>query len=62
VHLVLAGEGTVTATIAGDPSSTKTVHVSGTPDLYTLYSGDAIDGVLHLEFSEGLQAYAFTFG
>lgn len=62
VHLVLAGEGTVTATLAGDPSSTKTVTVSGTPDLYTLYSGEAMDGVLHLEFSEGLQAYAFTFG
>jgi hypothetical protein len=61
-HLVLAGEGTVTVDMAGDPSAHKVITVSGEPDLYTLYSGEPTSGVLTLTFSEGLQAYAFTFG
>ncbi|WP_296667573.1 cytochrome c biogenesis protein DipZ [Demequina sp.] len=62
VHLVLAGEGTVTVTFQDDPDYRKVVEVSGTPDLYDLYIGDPIEDTLHLEFSEGVQAYAFTFG
>jgi thiol-disulfide isomerase/thioredoxin len=61
-HLVLGGNGTVTAEVAGDPSTRKTITVSGEPDLYTLWSGDPQGVVLELTFSEGLQAYAFTFG
>ncbi|WP_062460679.1 cytochrome c biogenesis protein DipZ [Demequina soli] len=61
-HLVLAGEGTVTATLADDPSYRKVIHVSGTPDLYTLWSGTPLEHTLHLELSKGVEAYAFTFG
>jgi cytochrome c biogenesis protein CcdA/thiol-disulfide isomerase/thioredoxin len=60
VHLVLGGEGTVTVRVAdGAP---RVVEVSGPPTLYTLYDGTARDAVLHLELSDGLEAYAFTFG
>jgi cytochrome c biogenesis protein CcdA/thiol-disulfide isomerase/thioredoxin len=59
VHLVLAGEGTVTATV-GDV--TTEVDVTGSPSLYTLYDGPATTGVLHLSLPADVQAYAFTFG
>ena len=62
VHLVLAGEGTVTVTLAGDPGARKVVEVSGTPSLYTLLDGEATTDVLRLDVSDGVQAYAFTFG
>jgi cytochrome c biogenesis protein CcdA/thiol-disulfide isomerase/thioredoxin len=62
VHLVLAGTGDVTVTLASSPASSKTVHVDGTSDLYDLYEGAPIDDVMTLEFSEGLEAFAFTFG
>ncbi len=62
VFLVLGGEGTVTATRAGDPGWTNVVHVTGAPTLYTLYSGEPVDDQLTLEFSPGVAAYAFTFG
>ncbi len=62
VHLVLAGTGDVTVTLASDPDSPKTVHVDGTSDLYDLYAGEPLDDVMTLEFSEGVEAFAFTFG
>lgn len=59
VHLVLAGEGTVTAAVAGVRTQ---VDVTGSPSLYTLYDGPVTTGVLHLSVPAGVQAYAFTFG
>jgi thiol-disulfide isomerase/thioredoxin len=61
-HLVIAGTGTVTTEVLGDPSTRKTITVSGEPDLYTLWTGEPGSVLLHMTFSEGLQAYAFTFG
>ena len=62
VFLVLGGTGTVDVTLANDPAFHKTVTVSGSPTLYTLYDQGARDDVLRLSFSPGVQAYAFTFG
>ncbi|PKQ14634.1 MAG: hypothetical protein CVT68_10855, partial [Actinobacteria bacterium HGW-Actinobacteria-8] len=62
VHLVLAGIGDVTVTLASHPDSPRTVHVDGTSDLYDLYAGAPIDDVMTLDFSEGVEVYAFTFG
>lgn len=59
VHLVLAGEGTVAATV-GD--ATSEVDVTGSPTLYTLYDGPVTTDALHLSLPAGVQAYAFTFG
>jgi cytochrome c biogenesis protein CcdA/thiol-disulfide isomerase/thioredoxin len=61
-HLVLGGQGTVTVTLAGDPSSSTTIDVDGVSDLYDLYVGEPIEDTLHLEFTDGVEAYAFTFG
>ncbi|WP_430867169.1 cytochrome c biogenesis protein DipZ [Demequina aurantiaca] len=61
-HLVLAGDGTVTVTLAGDPSYSEVIDVGGVSDLVDLYEGPPIEDTLHLEFSEGVEAYAFTFG
>ncbi|MCR6711409.1 MAG: cytochrome c biogenesis protein DipZ [Demequina sp.] len=61
-HLVLGGTGTVTVELAGDPSATRVLSVSGEPDLYTLYQGEPVAGVLTLTFTPGIEAYAFTFG
>ncbi|HVU60127.1 MAG TPA: cytochrome c biogenesis protein DipZ [Mycobacteriales bacterium] len=61
VYLVLAGDGTVTATLNGRPLATQ--HVSGVPTLYTIYSGSAVQhGILELHASPGVKAYDFTFG
>lgn len=60
VHLVLGGEGTVTVEVAD--GAARTVEVSGPPTLYTVYDGAARDAVLHLKLSDGVEAYAFTFG
>ncbi|HEY0119894.1 MAG TPA: cytochrome c biogenesis protein DipZ [Cellulomonas sp.] len=62
VFLVLGGEGRVDVTLSGDPAFHRTVTVTGSPTLYTLYDGGARDDVLHLSVSPGVQAYAFTFG
>ena len=62
MYLVLAGAGDVTVTLASDPDSAKTVHVDGTSDLYELYAGAPVDDVMTLDFSEGVEAFAFTFG
>jgi len=62
VYLVLAGEGTATVSLAGDPAAATVLSISGAPALYTLVDGAATSDVLRLELSPGLQAYAFTFG
>lgn len=61
-NLVLGGEGTVTVTLKGDPGYREVIDVSGTPDLQVLWTGEPRLDVMHLEFSPGVQAYAFTFG
>ncbi|WP_159448865.1 cytochrome c biogenesis protein DipZ [Demequina sp. NBRC 110053] len=62
VHLVMAGQGEVTVTLANDPSFSRTIEVDGTSDLYTLLSSEPTQDVMELEFSPGIEAYAFTFG
>jgi cytochrome c biogenesis protein CcdA/thiol-disulfide isomerase/thioredoxin len=61
-NMVLGGTGTVTVEVEGDPSSRRTFDVSGTPDLYTVWNGEPNGVILNLEFSEGVEAYTFTFG
>jgi cytochrome c biogenesis protein CcdA/thiol-disulfide isomerase/thioredoxin len=61
VYLVLGGTGTVRVSLDGAPPSV--VHVSGFPDLYTLYAGSSSTyGTLLLHVSPGVRAYDFTFG
>ena len=61
VYLVLGGTGTVTVEVPG--SATRTLHVSGSPRLYTLVSrAKQFTSTLALQFSPGVQAYDFTFG
>jgi thiol-disulfide isomerase/thioredoxin len=61
VFLVLAGSGTVDATLDGKPLAP--VEVSGVPTLYSILAGSRPQrGVLELHFTPGLSAYAFTFG
>jgi cytochrome c biogenesis protein CcdA/thiol-disulfide isomerase/thioredoxin len=61
VYLVLAGSGTVTATLSGKPLATQ--QVAGVPTLYTIFSGQTVrHGIVQLDFSPGLSAYDFTFG
>jgi thiol-disulfide isomerase/thioredoxin len=62
VYLVLGGAGTVDVTLAGDPGYHRTIDVTGSPTLYTLYSGVPRNDTIRLAFSPGVQAYAFTFG
>jgi hypothetical protein len=58
---VLAGHGTVTATVAGQPA--RTVQVSGTPNEHAvLTSPSQHTGQLTLRLSPGLEAYDLTFG
>jgi cytochrome c biogenesis protein CcdA/thiol-disulfide isomerase/thioredoxin len=60
VYIVLGGKGTVRALIDGKPARTTRI----TSDrLYTVVSGPAPrEDVLELQFSPGVNAYAFTFG
>jgi len=61
VFLVLAGNGTVTETLNGQPKGTIAVH--GVPNLYQLVAlPQQQDGLLKLQMTKGLSAYAFTFG
>ncbi|WP_084100095.1 cytochrome c biogenesis protein CcdA [Demequina sp. NBRC 110051] len=62
VHLVMAGEGEVRVTLQGDPDYERVVEVDGTSDLYDLYEGAPVDDIMTLEFTPGVQAFAFTFG
>jgi hypothetical protein len=57
VYLVLAGDGTVTATANGGPATV--IHVSGTPNQHQVLAG-AGQGTGTL--SPGMQAYDLTFG
>jgi cytochrome c biogenesis protein CcdA/thiol-disulfide isomerase/thioredoxin len=60
VHLVLTGRGFVAVKVNG--KTQPTVRVDG-DRLYTLVTqNSAADGVLELSFTQGLAAYAFTFG
>lgn len=60
VRIVLAGEGSVTATVDG--SAPETLDVSGTPRSYLLRDGDAGSGVIDLSIDPGVEVYSFTFG
>jgi hypothetical protein len=61
IYLVLAGTGTVSATLDGNALATQ--HVSGVPSLYTILSAvKPQQGVLQLNVSPTVKAYAFTFG
>ncbi len=61
VYLVLEGTGTVQASTIGGP--TRTITVSGIPNLYTMVHGAAYTGnTLTLKLSPGIEAYDFTFG
>lgn len=61
VYLVLGGTGTVGVSVDG--RHTTSVHVSGAPTLYRLVDGEVSRRArLTLDFSKGVQAYAFTFG
>jgi cytochrome c biogenesis protein CcdA/thiol-disulfide isomerase/thioredoxin len=60
VYLVLRGHGQITETLNG---VTRTMTVSGFPRLYTLVNTkDLRSGDLHLKFTAGVSAFAFTFG
>ena len=61
VFLVLAGKGTVMPILDG--VTRPPIEVDGTPRLYTIVDGAYTpDSLLHLQFTPGLSAYAFTFG
>jgi cytochrome c biogenesis protein CcdA/thiol-disulfide isomerase/thioredoxin len=61
IYLVLAGTGTVTATLNGKPLPTQ--HVAGVPTLYPILSAATPKhGIVELHVSPGLKAYDFTFG
>ncbi|WP_297083360.1 cytochrome c biogenesis protein CcdA [uncultured Demequina sp.] len=62
VHLVMAGEGEVRVTLQNDPDYERVVEVDGTSDLYDLFEGEPTQDVMVLEFTPGIEAYAFTFG
>ncbi len=60
VYLVLGGRGKVSVMVGDEPASTIDVRAY---KLYTLHdSAKAENALLHLKFSPGVQAYAFTFG
>ncbi len=62
VYLVLGGKGTVHVTRASDPTWVNEFDVSGTPMLYTLYSGTPVEDLMTITFAPGVEAYSFTFG
>jgi cytochrome c biogenesis protein CcdA/thiol-disulfide isomerase/thioredoxin len=60
VYLDVGGTGTLT--LSGD-GPTRTIHVSGAPDIYTVASSaQPADGTVTIRLSPGLRAYSFTFG
>jgi cytochrome c biogenesis protein CcdA/thiol-disulfide isomerase/thioredoxin len=61
VFLVLAGSGRVGVLVDG--RARRTIHVSGTPRLYTIERFANLErGLLELRFAPGISGYAFTFG
>ncbi|HEY6497027.1 MAG TPA: cytochrome c biogenesis protein CcdA [Trebonia sp.] len=59
-YLDVGGTGTLTVTAGG---TSKVIHVSGAPDIYTVVSQPAAQsGTVTIGLSPGLQAYSFTFG
>lgn len=62
VHLVMAGMGEVTVTPRSQPDASTTVQVDGTADLYDLVLGEPTEDMLTIEFTPGVEVYAFTFG
>ncbi len=62
IYLVMGGTGTVKVS-TGNGTAPTTIHVSGVPRLYTLFtSKTTAAGTLTLKASPGVQAYDFTFG
>ncbi len=60
VYLDVGGTGTLTVTSGG---TTKTIKVSGAPNIYTVASSaEPQDGQIIIALSPGLAAYSFTFG
>ncbi|MBP2436555.1 cytochrome c biogenesis protein DipZ [Microbacterium amylolyticum] len=59
VRIVLAGEGTITATVDGESQS---IVVAGTPRSYELRNADRGTGTIEVELPPGVEAYSFTFG
>ena len=62
LHLVMAGEGQVRVTLLDDEDYERVVEVDGISDLDDLSEDGPSDDVMILEFSPGIEAYAFTFG
>ncbi len=61
VYLVLGGRGDVRVLVDG--ASVRTLHVAGTPRLYTVLDDSHVtDGLLELHVDPGVEAYSFTFG
>jgi thiol-disulfide isomerase/thioredoxin len=61
IYLVLGGKGTLSVSVNG--RAFGTIHVDGTPRLYTLLRARSAEtGTLLLRASPGIQAYDFTFG
>jgi len=59
-YLNVGGKGTLTVT---DGSETRTIAVSGEPNIYDLVERmDAARGLVTVQLSPGLEAYSFTFG
>ncbi|WP_062076548.1 cytochrome c biogenesis protein CcdA [Demequina globuliformis] len=61
VHLVMAGEGTVTVTSKATGEVTE-VTVDGTADRYDLVTGEPMQDIIDISFTPGIEVYAFTFG
>ncbi len=60
VYLDVGGTGTLTVTGNG---STKTISVSGAPDIYTVAAQQSpANGIVTIKLTPGLAAYSFTFG
>ncbi len=60
-NLVMGSSNTGSVKILIDGKVEKIIPVKD-HDLYNLYKGESKTGVIKLEFEEGVEAYAFTFG
>lgn len=61
VFHVLSGEGTITVKVKGE--KTRTIKVSGTPNLYEIYSSKDDDRKdMTISYSGKISAYTFAFG